>query len=888
MFPSAATVGYNWYVGLPLMVKQKAVGVISAFSRTRRSLSQGEMDTLTSAGSMVGMAIYNARLFQRVEAGKKEWEKTFDYMSDGVSILSNDHRFLRANWAMARMLGTTPGALVGRHCYEMLHGTRAPVDGCLLSRCLVEKHRCEAVRREAHLGNRWLHLCADPVLGEEGDVLSIIYSVRDITAERRHQEDLERIHRLSRVLSSSLDLQKVMDLALVEVVHAFGETRVAAGIALLDQWRQHVTVVAHKGERAAEEVKGLVVPLSALPKEALSNLGEGRKAWLLPDIREAPQVLRDITGISGYRTAILLPLVAPERTMGVLYVISMALDLPGKEDVALLETYAREIALAVQNAELYTSTDAALRHRVAELEALTSVLSAGTRSLDIQVVFREVLARASEALGMEQAALVLAGGQPGQFTVLASYRRGGEIPPVAAGTVVDAGMVSAGQQTLAKGLPLVIEDTRTLEGGDKLFANLWSSKSALVVPMMAAGRSLGTVSFTMTSRRRSFLREDISLAQAIGNHMASIVENVRLHDATARERSTLEAIFASMAEGLVVADARNTVIYCNRAAEELVGLNASDIVGHNIDVYYDLLSSRIVEPEGWREKLSEEFRKMNSKQKMGLVLRMPERRDLEAVLFSIRSDDRHLGIGMVLHDVTRERETERVKAEFISTVSHELRTPMTAVYGFVELLLVRSNELAAEHRNWLEAIHRESKRLTSILDDLLDVSRIEAGRLSLKKEAVQIGSVASEVLAQFTGRGTKHTFAIDVPEGFPDVLAEGARLHQILYNLVDNAVKYSPKGGPVRVQVHLDETGDVAVISVSDRGLGVPREEIPNLFKRFQRIQRPETVGLRGTGLGLHIVKSLVEMMGGEVWVKSEVDQGSTFYFSLPLAKVPA
>ncbi|MBI2857243.1 MAG: histidine kinase, partial [Chloroflexi bacterium] len=241
---------------------------------------------------------------------------------------------------------------------------------------------------------------------------------------------------------------------------------------------------------------------------------------------------------------------------------------------------------------------------------------------------------------------------------------------------------------------------------------------------------------------------------------------------------------------------------------------------------------------------------------------------------------------LVLHDVTREREVDRMKTDFISVASHELRTPMTAIFGFTELLLDRSVELSAPHREWLRVIHGESKRLSDIVEDLLNISRIEAGRLTLKLEDVPLRPLADRIVEQLAPGHPRHEFRVDIPDEHATARADADKLHRVVYNLVDNAVKYSPKGGRVEIKTRAGDGPASLVISVSDQGLGIPAEEISRLFTRFHRVDRPETTGLRGTGLGLYIVKSLVDIMGGKVWVQSEVNTGSTFFVTLPTSPV--
>ena len=236
----------------------------------------------------------------------------------------------------------------------------------------------------------------------------------------------------------------------------------------------------------------------------------------------------------------------------------------------------------------------------------------------------------------------------------------------------------------------------------------------------------------------------------------------------------------------------------------------------------------------------------------------------------------------VVGQVEALQQADRLKTSFISIASHELRTPLSALYGFSELLLRRSAP-EEQRRAWTEHIYHEARRLTTIVDELLSVSRIQSGALRVRRERVTLGGVVQEALRSLGVALDRHTVEVDLAEEVPAVLGDADKLAQVLLNLLSNAVKYSPSGGLVTVTArHEPERGRV-VVSVSDQGVGISPEDQAQLFTTFHRIQRPETAHVEGTGLGLYIVKALVELMGGEVGVRSALGRGSTFWFTVPV-----
>jgi signal transduction histidine kinase len=230
-------------------------------------------------------------------------------------------------------------------------------------------------------------------------------------------------------------------------------------------------------------------------------------------------------------------------------------------------------------------------------------------------------------------------------------------------------------------------------------------------------------------------------------------------------------------------------------------------------------------------------------------------------------------------------ELNRLKSEFISIASHELRTPMTTIMGFSELLLEHDTPPETRQR-WIAFINKESCQLSALIDDMLDVSRIETGRVVLRPRPVDLPAAVDEVLAQLAASAPSHTLSTDLAPAAGNLIADPEKLRQILTNLVSNAIKYSPNGGRVGVTARLD--GDRVNLAVSDEGVGIPPGYRERIFDRFQRVESAETRGIRGTGLGLYIVRHLVELHGGTIEVESEPGQGSTFRVSLPRVSLPA
>jgi CheY-like chemotaxis protein/two-component sensor histidine kinase len=242
------------------------------------------------------------------------------------------------------------------------------------------------------------------------------------------------------------------------------------------------------------------------------------------------------------------------------------------------------------------------------------------------------------------------------------------------------------------------------------------------------------------------------------------------------------------------------------------------------------------------------------------------------------------GLVAALRDISREAEVERLKNEFISTVSHELRTPMTSIKGYTDLLFLgMAGGLTDAQRDFLKIIKSNADRLTALVNDILDISRIETGRMRLNIEPLDLGQLINQVVVSFQEQYREKNLTLDwdEPEDLPPVRGDAARVTQVLSNLIANAWQYTPENG--RITITLQERGTALQVDLADSGIGIAPDDLDRIFDRFYRADHPVVQEAAGTGLGLSIVKMFVEMLGGEIWVASQPGAGSTFSFTLPL-----
>jgi len=340
------------------------------------------------------------------------------------------------------------------------------------------------------------------------------------------------------------------------------------------------------------------------------------------------------------------------------------------------------------------------------------------------------------------------------------------------------------------------------------------------------------------------------------------------------EKSRLEAILRNMTDGVLLMDARKKIVLVNPAAEAMLGIRGPEAVGRDhLEVTHHF---------GLDEALD---RVLHTGEQAALEIKRarPEEQILEARLAPSVEGGRELrGVLMVMRDITRARKLEQMRTEFVSNVTHELRTPLTAIRGFAETLQEGALDDSDTARHFVGIIQKESEHLGRLIEDLLDLSRIESGKFRMQKEPLQLTVLAADTVGRLAPRAQNQGVAlrIEIPDDLPVVNADHARIAQVLLNLVDNALKYTPSGGSVTVSA--TDAGPNLRISVADTGAGIPKADLPRLFERFYRVDKARSRMTGGTGLGLSIVKHIVEGHGGKITVESDLGRGATFTFTLP------
>ncbi len=528
------------------------------------------------------------------------------------------------------------------------------------------------------------------------------------------------------------------------------------------------------------------------------------------------------------------------------------------------------IALATRRGRESLRRGSERPQRIRELEVLGAIARLASQPGSLEEVGGAILKAAAPALGAEAAVLLL---YDPERRILGAKAASG-IPEQAWRTFEVEVSDDFNQMMLTGGKPLVVRDVNRERRLKMQLARSLGARSVLVAPIRYEGRPMGTLSFYAIAAPRRFDAVAIAVADLIAKEAGDVLERARLQEEVREERERAARVLANVGDGVFFVDRSGAVQLWNPAVASITGLEAAEVLGRRPEEVLPSWAAiaplvPVASAPAYAAKHAET-----------LPLDVGGR-ELWVSISAVEFPD---GTVYALRDLTEERGIERMKNEFVATVSHELRTPLAAVYGAAMTLRRQDVELDDERRaRLLAVIASESERLARIIDQVLAASRLDAGTFVFAPERCDPVLLALEVVEAARAHLPDSVAVELVPcDGLPPVEADPDMLRQVLANLVDNAVKYSPAGGHVRVSLEPHESRVLFV--VRDQGLGIPLREQARIFEKFYRLDPNLTRGVGGTGLGLYICRELVRRMEGRIWVASREDEGSTFFFELPAA----
>jgi PAS domain S-box-containing protein len=726
---------------------------------------------------------------------------------------------------------------------------------------------------------------------------------------RLRVDTLALFNEVSRSVVAKLDLTEMLD----NVVEVVSRSLICdySSIFLLDP--RNGRYVAHAAHGAA--FAGHLLPTFARGEGLVGGVASTGMPLTVDTERDHPYPMPGLLD-QEMRSGVLTPLTVDQQVVGVLCVGRQDRREFSAAEVGTISSLGDQIAVAVENARLFEEVrrfslemeqrveertqelaDALeeLTHERDRVETLYRITSQLSASLDLDRILNRALELVVQAVGAERASVLMVDRDSERLIYRAAMGREVALPPGGVRSRFSTGEGLAGwviANRKATIVPDLNRDDRWIdpEGRPNQY------RAALAVPLIVSDTVQGAL-LLFHAESEYFEEDHLRLVETAATQVANAIGNAELYGLIRAQAERLgemlkqqqveatksQAILEAVADGVIVADASGKIILVNAAAERVLQLPREDALGRatgemlglygsQAQVYMDTVSRWVVQPETYSvgEHLATQFSIGD--------------RVVSVHLAPVTLAEEFLGTVSVFRDVTVEVETERAKTEFVSMVSHELRTPITPIKGYVDLLLMGVvGEPSEAQRDFLTIVKHNADRLMVLVNDLLDLSRIESGRVELVIKNVRINELVDQVVNMAETRAGQSGVSLttEIPYDLPVVKADPDRVVQILNNLVNNACQYTPSGGVVLVSAETRD--DLVHVSVHDTGIGIPPEFQAKVFDRFYRADHPLVQQTPGTGLGLSIVKSLVEMHGGTISVESEVDLGSTFTFTLPI-----
>ncbi|MEM7798340.1 MAG: ATP-binding protein [Chloroflexota bacterium] len=559
---------------------------------------------------------------------------------------------------------------------------------------------------------------------------------------------------------------------------------------------------------------------------------------------------------------------------------------------------AQAIQINVSTIESETQFEPATESQLERYKTLLHITSELAYTLEEDLVLTRSLDLLQDAVNPAEASILLIDEDTGEFTIRSIRENGIKAALSNRPTGLWPNMGLAGQ-VLRKRETIFVPDTRT--DSDWIQKSQSHIHRAVIGTPLEFGREgIGVLTLSKT-QPNAFSDEDIELVRAAGARISNALYIAHLYDLIRNQAARLgsmlreeqisaaknQAILESIADGVLVADEEGYIILANDALLEILGVSRRQLVGEKAATLSGLYGSSDVP---WNDSITDWQRGVGIQERPRLedLLTLPDSGKIVQVNLSpVVAGGQFFGTVSIFRDVSAEKEADRVKTEFVSRVSHELRTPLTSIKGYADLMLMgATGALADKVVQYLNVIKSNSNRLHELVGDLLDISQFEAGTTRLDFQAIDVEKLLNETIFDHLNNRIKvdnkpMRVEIDVADSLPKVEADRLRTEQIIINLVDNAFNYTNRDGLIKITAK-SEDNDI-VISIEDNGIGIAAEDSDKIFDRFFRAADERVQQVSGTGLGLPIVKTLVDLHNGHISVESQPEQGSTFVFRLPL-----
>ena len=701
---------------------------------------------------------------------------------------------------------------------------------------------------------------------------------------------IDALMRITQAIETAATLDELLLLALYELAQLFNVPR--GGVALLDEDGLGEIVC----EYPPQVTRAPTLQFGDMP--ILQRIFRKRQPFHVYDIDHDGKhhQIWEALRARDLRSALLVPLIAQDKPLGVVVIGSTEPHRFGADEIALARVLGSQLAIAISTFRLH---DTAQQHNK-ELSTLNEIASTITSTLDTHEVYRLVVQNINAYFNVEAGSLLLIDETTGDLHFVMTIEGGEE---KLAGVTVPMGQGVVGAVAQTRQWEIVHDAQNDPRFYRKVSEDLgFVTRSILCVPMIAKGRVIGAIELLNKYNGR-FTDDEAERLMRMAAFIGVAIENARLFQQVADGRDRLAAILNSTADGILMMDMNGVVLTANPMAAQLFESRERDLVGTTLDTLLRQLHGRAHEviDRPWRGEAASGDTETPI-HVSEIELRTPQHRFIRHLSMPVRDVQGHVyGQLAVLRDITQEKELEQLREDYTSMLVHDLRAPLTSIMNGV--VMVRRGlvgPVTDSQQELLQIAYQGSQTMLELVNNLLDISKMEQGRLTLDLEPLAPYTIIDKAMERLQASARSQHVALEqsLQINLPLVEADSDKIVRVLQNLLDNAIKFSSTGGMVTVGAHFFgaeqrlssdvplhppfSSGEWLIIWVQDRGMGIPPAYHERIFEKFGQVRGRK---VRGTGLGLTFCKLAVEAHGGRIWLESEEGVGSVFAFALPLTQ---
>ena len=846
------------------------------------------------------ITLHDITLLKQTEGRLRQLSATVEQSPASVVITDLTGRIVYVNPKFTRLTGYTLEEALSQNPRILKSGETSPAEYERLWQTILagQEWRGEFHNRKKNGELYWESAVISPVIDSSGSITSFLAVKEDITARKQAEAiEQQRIQRQQLVSEISLAINLSDDVQSVMQAVVDGLTRVLAvdevGLALFDESRQRLFVRADHPASGNQSAVG--VELSLAGNLATQRVVETRQPLMILDAQHDPLMnnVHEVMVRQQVQSILLVPLIVREEVIGTIGVdVLHAPRAFTPDEIDLARTVANLVGIRLEQARLFEAEREArllAQRHAADLSGLYAVTRATSRSLAVDDVLAQALSAALTSLQFEAGLIALPGsngaardlqiaaerGLPAQLhTVLLS---GADQPSILAHAYRqrEVALVDLSQPTAV--------DYRFQQAASDFSAQGW--RMIVGIPLLHRDQPLGVMCL-LTHQPRVASPIDLALFASMGHQVAAAISNAQLFQTTLDEGSRLKALIESSRDGIILNSMNGTILVMNLPALTMLRLPGAPSDWVNRPIVDAIQAMRHTAPSSARATIRELRRLTTSAEPTAEGDYEVAGRPIHWQSLPVRVGSRPMGRLIVLRDMTEEHALERLREDMTHTMVHDLRNPLTGIVAALNMVLDGfMGDLRPEQRQVLSIAQSSSDRMMQLVNAILDVNRLESGRMPVNLAAVTVSDLLREILLAQTTIAREKNLQLDsdLPSGLPPVQADVALMERVLQNLIGNAVKFTPEGGCVRVAAavpaELAEPPTV-LISIRDNGPGIPLEIQSQLFQKFVTGGQQE----HGSGLGLAFCKLAIEAHGQRIWVESMAGEGTTFRFTLAVA----